>query len=217
MRSAAWRVADAWTVMSLFLRLIYGIGFTPWEDMQEHAAGRQALTLLEREENEREPPYGRALDLGCGSGIWSIKLAARGWDVTGVDIVPTAVRRARERASEANVNVEFIQSDIAALQAAGVGSGFQLVLDFGAVHGLNDEQREAVGQQVSAATVTGATLLMYAMGPGRRGPLPRGMSRRDVEATYPGWKVIDEEAFDASGLPGPMRKSNPRWYRLRRA
>lgn len=60
-------------------------------------------------------------------------------------------------------------------------------------------------------------MLMYAMAPGRRGPLPRGMSRGDVETTYPEWKVIDEEAFDVSGLPRPMRKADPRWYRLRRS
>lgn len=203
--------------MSLFLKLVYGIGFTPWENMPELPAGKQALALLEREEKEREPPpYGRALDLGCGGGIWSLTLAQRGWQVTGVDIVPKAVRRGRQRASEAGVDVEFIQSDVAALQAAGVGSGFRLVLDFGAVHGLVDAQREAVGREVTAVAAPDATLLMYAMARGRRGPLPRGMNRADVEATYPGWKVIDEEAFDVSGLPGPMRKADPRWYRLRR-
>lgn len=47
--------------------------------------------------------------------------------------------------------------------------------------------------------------------------LPRGMSHADVEAAYPGWKVIDEEPFDVSGAPRPMRNANPRWYRLRRA
>ena len=80
--------------MSLFLKLVYGIGFTPWEDMPETPAGKQALALLQREEEGRERPYGRALDLGCGSGIWSVTLAERGWEVTGVDIVPKAVREA---------------------------------------------------------------------------------------------------------------------------
>jgi len=203
--------------MSLFLKMVYGIGFTPWEDMPNQPAGKQAAALLDREEDERETPYGRALDLGCGSGIWSVRLAERGWNVTGVDIVPKAVRRARQRARDAGVEVQFVESDITALQTAGVGSGFRLVVDFGAVHALNEPQREAVGREVSAIAAVDATLLMYAMAPGRRGPLPRGMSRGDVEATYPGWKVIDEEAFDVSGLPRPMRKSNPRWYRLRRS
>ena len=77
-------------------------------------------------------------------------------------------------------------------------------------------QREAVGREVSAVAASDATLLMYAFAPGRRGPLPRGVSRGDIEAAYPGWTVIDEEAFDLSGSPRVFRKSDPRWYRLRR-
>lgn len=203
--------------MTMFLKLMYAIGCTPWEDMPKLPAGNQALALLEREEHDREPPYRRALDLGCGSGIWSVKLAQRGWDVTGVDLIPKAVRRAHQRAREANVDVKFIHSAITELRAAGVGSGFGLVLDFGVVHGLDDSERESVGREVSTIAAPDATLLMYAMAPGRRGPLPRGMSRGDVESTYPGWRIIDEELFDVSGLPGPMRKSEPRWYRLRRS
>jgi hypothetical protein len=56
--------------------------------------------------------------------------------------------------------VEFVEGDVAALRAAGVGSGFRLVLDFGAVHGLSEPQRESVGQEVSAVASPGATLVM---------------------------------------------------------
>lgn len=38
---------------------------------------------------------GRALDLGCGVGRESVFLAARGWHVVGVDILPDAIERAR--------------------------------------------------------------------------------------------------------------------------
>lgn len=57
---------------------------------------------------------------------------------------------------------------------------------------------------------------MYAAAPGRRGPLPRGVSRGEIAAAYSGWKVIEDNAFNVSGTPGPFRKANPRWYRLRR-
>jgi len=49
------------------------------------------LELVAREEDGREPPYGRALDLGTGSGVWGVQLAKRGWDVTGLDMVEKAV------------------------------------------------------------------------------------------------------------------------------
>ena len=60
--------------------------------------------LFDREESGREPPYGPALDLGTGSGIWGVLLAKRGWQVTGVDLVEKALRRARDRVTNAGVD-----------------------------------------------------------------------------------------------------------------
>lgn len=105
------------------------------------------------------------------------------------------------------------------LGQAGIGSGFRFVLDFGLFHDeLHDEQRAAMGREVSAVAEPGATLLMMAWAPGHRGPLPRGASRGDIEAAYPIWKVTDEEAFDVSGAPfcRLVRNADPRFYRLRR-
>ena len=202
--------------MSLFYKLAYRVGCTPWESMSKLPVAEQVSAMFDREENGRQPPYGRALDVGCGTGIWSVNLAARGWEVTGVDLVPKALRAARERARKAGVEVRLVQGDVAALRAAGVGSGFRLGLDFGTVHGLTRAQREAVGREVSAVAAADATLLMYAFAPGRRGPLPRGASRGEIEEAYSGWRVTDEEAFDVSGAPRPIRKAHSRWYRLRR-
>src|SRR6185503_1981899 len=112
----------------------------------------------------------------------------------------------------AGVEVQYFESDITRLQAAGVGGGFTLVLDFGAVHALTPEQRVVMGREVNAVAAPDATLLMYAMSPGHRGPLPRGMSRADIESMYVGWTVVDEAALDTSGLPKPMQNANPRWY-----
>ena len=46
---------------------------------------------------------GSALDLGCGEGGDAVWLAGHGWDVTAVDVSPTAVRRTTEHAAEAGV------------------------------------------------------------------------------------------------------------------
>src|SRR3954465_1155425 len=59
-------------------KLLYGVGFAPWEQMAKSPLIMEQLTaLFAREEAGREPPYGRVLDLGCGSGIWAVKVAAR--------------------------------------------------------------------------------------------------------------------------------------------
>lgn len=206
--------------MSLFYKAMYQLGLTPWEEAgQDPATAEKIGAWFDREQSGRQPPYGPALDLGCGGGLWSIELARRGWDVTGVDMVEKALATARERAHEAGVEVRFVRGDITALREAGIGSGFRLVWDFGTLHGLTPDQREAVGREVSAVAAADATVVMLAWSPGRRGPLPRGASRGDIEAAYAGWQVTDEEAADVSGpnVPRPVRKARPSWYRLVRA
>lgn len=203
--------------MSLWYKILYQLGITPWEEDQTGAVENQISALFDREENDRQPPFGQALDLGCGSGIWSIQLAARGWQVTGVDIVPKAIRTAHKRAQAAGVEVRFIEGDVTALRAAGVESGFRVVVDFECFNHLNDAQREAVGREVSAVADSDATMLMLVWGPGRRGPLPRGASRGDIEAAFPEWSVVDEDAYAAqSALPSWLKNVDLRFYRLRR-
>jgi SAM-dependent methyltransferase len=163
--------------MSLAYRILYAVGFTPWEQMAKSPLiTEQISALFGGEEARREQPYGQALDLGCGSGIWAVELARRGWQVTGVDFVPKALRRARERAEEAAVEVRLQEGDVTDLGAAGVGSGFQLLLDFGCFHDeLTDEQREHEGREATAAAAPGATLLMLAWTPGRAAGRCRGV------------------------------------------
>ena len=118
--------------MSLGYKVLYGIGFTPWEEMAELPAFTDRFAaLFEREEAGRRPPYGPLLDLGCGSGIWAVQLARRGWEVTGVDIVRKALRRARRRADDAGVQLRLVEADVTRLGAADVGSGYPLLIDAG--------------------------------------------------------------------------------------
>lgn len=204
--------------MSLAYRVLYAIGFTPWEQMAHPQIANQIADLFACEEEGRAPHYGSALDLGCGSGIWAVELARRGWQVTGVDFVPKALRRARARADEAGVELRLLEGDVTNLGAAGVGSGYQLLLDFGCFHDeLTDEQRKAEGREATAAAASDATLLLMAWKPGRRGPLPRGASPEEIQAAFTDWQLIDEVAMDVpGGAPGYVRRAEPRFYRLRR-
>jgi ubiquinone/menaquinone biosynthesis C-methylase UbiE len=51
------------------------------------------------------------LDVGCGTGRHAIELAKRGYKVTGVDISSGMLAEAKKAAFNADVNVEWIQSD----------------------------------------------------------------------------------------------------------
>src|SRR4051794_3832628 len=132
-------------------RLAYAIGFHPWEDLAAHPPfANKLMELVAREEEGREAPYGQALDMGTGSGTWGVRLAERGWEVTGLDIVDKALHRARERADEAGVEMRLVHGDVTALSKADVGTGYRLILDTGTFHGLEESQREAMGREVSA-------------------------------------------------------------------
>lgn len=48
---------------------------------------------------------GNALDVGSGEGADAIWLAARGWNVTGVDVSTVALERAAERAAAAGADI----------------------------------------------------------------------------------------------------------------
>lgn len=205
-------------IVSVFYQLAYRIGFHPWEDLADHApfAGKLA-ELLDREECGRGAPFGRALDVGTGSGIWAVRLARRGWQVTAIDNVEPALRRARMRAAQEGVDMQIVRADITTATEADIGSGLQLVLDTGTFHGLNPAERAAMARVVDVLTTPDATVLLDVFAPGRRGPLPRGATRADVEAAFPGWKITHVEVADTEPEPIAQRlKFDEHWYRLRR-
>jgi SAM-dependent methyltransferase len=68
---------------------------------------------------------GRALDVACGEGRNAVWLARRGWDVVAADYSPAALRKARDIAADAGVDVTFVEADATSWDPAG---SFDLVL-----------------------------------------------------------------------------------------
>jgi len=204
--------------MSTFYKIAYQVGFHPWEDLADHPPFADTLTrLIAREEGDGGPPFGRALDVGSGSGVWGVRLAQRGWDVTGVELVAKAVARARKRAAAASVPMRIVRADVTKLRAGGVGIGFRLILDTGTFHGLTGPQRAAMGREITAVAGADATVLLDVFAPGRRGPLPRGATPSDIEAAFPAWQITDVETADTDPEPIARKlKFDEHWYRLRR-
>jgi len=81
------------------------------EDQLEEVAGLPGELALDR---LGLLPGQRVVDLGCGSGRTTLKLAARvGPEAVGVDISAEMLARARERAARAGAgNVEFVHADV---------------------------------------------------------------------------------------------------------
>src|SRR4051794_33952402 len=87
--------------------MAYALGFHPWEDLIDNPRFAGKLEELVAGAERNGGPHGRALDIGTGSGVWGVWLARRGWEVTGVDTVERALRRARERAAQEGVTIEL--------------------------------------------------------------------------------------------------------------
>ncbi len=67
----------------------------------------------------------KVLDLACGNGRVAIPLAARGYDVLGVDFQPDYVERAKTRAKAANSNALF---DVVDMRELGYVDEFDAVI-----------------------------------------------------------------------------------------
>jgi len=53
----------------------------------------------------------KILDVGCGTGRHSIELSKRGYQVTGIDLSDSQLKRAREKSAELNLQIDFQQRD----------------------------------------------------------------------------------------------------------
>ena len=86
------------------------------------------------------PKHGKALELGCGAGDLSLELAARGYDVSGVDIAPTAIEWARDKAQERGLSADFQVGSVLDL-ASYADNTFDLVLDGYCLHCIIGDDR----------------------------------------------------------------------------
>lgn len=144
-------------------------------------------------------PPGRALDLGCGTGTNAITLAQYGWQVIGVDFVGSAIRRAKRKALQAGVKIEFHKADVTRL--IGISGPFDLVLDIGCFHNLLLPERNTYVHNLSRFLASGGVFLLYAFLhiPGSR----NGLMPEDTELLGKILTLIDRR----DGTEGGQRPS----------
>ena len=98
---------------------------------------------------------GYALDLGCGSGANAIKLALRGWQVTGVDFSSRGIEIARSAAADRGVHIDFQVADATQWQAS---RSFDLVITTFALPG--GSATGALLQVAAGALAPGGVLIV---------------------------------------------------------
>jgi 2-polyprenyl-3-methyl-5-hydroxy-6-metoxy-1,4-benzoquinol methylase len=109
----------------------------------------------------------RVLDVGCGVGRWSSLLAARGAQVTGVDLSPTMIDQANRRANAGGVatRCRFLVQDLAQLDA---GEVFDLVLGVTVLqHILDPEALRMAVQRMSDHLAPGGRMVLLEAAPAR--------------------------------------------------
>lgn len=194
-----------WLFTAMYLRRR-----TPWD------TGVTPPELREAIEGPAAEAPGRALDIGCGTGLNSVYLAEHGWDVTGIDFAAPAIARARQRlrAAEAAAGrplpVRLLRGDATRLRAEGVTGPFTLVFDLGCLHGIPREHRPDYAREVAALTAPGALYLLYAFD---REESP-GLTDAEVAKLFGGAFRVErvERGADSGRRPG-ARPSAWRWLR----
>ena len=147
---------------------------------------------------------GRLLDAGCGSGENALLAAGRGADVTGIDIAPTAIARARAKASERGLTARFEVAD--ALDLGRLGLTVDTVIDSGVFHVFDDDDRARyVASLAGALRPAGVCYLMCFSDrqPGTWGP--RRVRADELRAAFgDGWAVesITADVFEINPVQG---------------
>lgn len=85
---------------------------------------------------------GRVLDLGCGPGLYTHRLAQLGHHVRGIDLSPASIRHARDAAARDGIEVEYIEGD---MRDVGLGQDHDLaLLSYGELNVLRREDAAAI-------------------------------------------------------------------------
>jgi SAM-dependent methyltransferase len=131
--------------------------------------------------------YGEpVLELGCGTGQLTLALAEAGIDVTGIDVAAPMLERARQKAEERRLSVEWVQGDC---------RDFTLERRFGLVffpanallHLLHWRDLEACFARVKAHLKPGGAFAFEIFNPSL------AMLTRDAERCYPVGSYPDPE------------------------
>ena len=114
-------------------------------------------TLVELVESKKVKPC-KTIDLGCGTGHYATYLAGKGFDVTGVDISPTAIKIAQENAMEREVECKFLVADVR-LDFAEVKETFDFAYDWTLLHHIYPEKRKKYAENVNRILNSGGNYL----------------------------------------------------------
>lgn len=160
---------------------------------------------------------GRALDVGCGAGVFSVWLAERGLQVAGIDLFSEAIEMARSHAEKSRVAVELATVDLFAFAPA---ETFDLVYDSGCLHSLVGGDVDAYKRKLLGWLKPGGDFVLEHWGKRHafdwRPIGPRRRSLATIERIFaPELRLRESDVTDfAAPLPfGPTVRGIGYWFR----
>jgi cyclopropane fatty-acyl-phospholipid synthase-like methyltransferase len=179
-----------------------------WDDAYQHGRApwdigrpQPAIVRLAGAGELIEP----VLDVGCGSGEHALLAATSGLEVAGVDISPLAIERARAKARQRGLSVDFLVGDVLALQEIErLDPPYRTVIDTGCFHTFPNADRPIYADSVARVVEPGGVLHLLCFSehtPGTDGP--RRVTQAEIRQTFSrDWRVdrIDADSFAVSNL-----------------
>jgi SAM-dependent methyltransferase len=143
---------------------------------------------------------GSILDAGCGTGENALFFAQRGNSVTGIDYLDEPIKRAKQKASERGLSVNFLVMDALALKE--VPQVFDNMIDSGLFHVFSDDDRKKYVEALATVLKPGGRLFVLCFSdeePGETGP--RRIAKSELQAAFAdGWEIdsVTPARFEAS-------------------
>ena len=144
-------------------------------------------------------------DSGCGTGENALALSERGLQVVGADVAPNAIAKARAKAAERGLSVDFVVGDVLNLGHVTGTTGkprFATVIDSGCFHVFDDADRAHYVRSLAGVVRPGGVVYLLCFSdrvPGTVGP--RRVSQAELRSAFAdGWAVerIEEATFEVN-------------------
>lgn len=103
---------------------------------------------------------GRILDLGCGPGFYTQRLAQLGFQCTGIDFSPASVAYAREQAAREGLAITYLEEDIRNFSISGPFD--TILLTFGEINVFTPSDAEAIFGHAASLLAENGVLVVEA-------------------------------------------------------
>lgn len=155
----------------------YQSGSTPWD------LGQPAPAFVQLLESAQAPQPGRMAVLGSGRGHDALLFAAKGFDVVGFDLAPSAVAAAIAQAQAQQLSAQFLQRDMFGLVPE-FAHQFDYVLEHTCFCAILPQQRLAYVNLVRDLLKTQGELIALFWAHNRPGGPPFGTSLPELRSLF---------------------------------